>query len=100
MRMTQQFLLLLIPGFKTYPVVNRYCKCVTNQRPAYNWQVTNFTRPDKRSLIIYELLLRDFLAAHDWKTFMDTLSYLKNLGVNAIEIMPFNEFEGNDQLGL
>src|SRR6185503_18429170 len=48
----------------------------TNQ-PAYTWQVNNFTRPDKRGLIIYELLLRDFIGAHDWKTLKDTLSYLK-----------------------
>jgi hypothetical protein len=29
--------------------------------PAYTWQVPTFARPDKRGLIIYELLLRDFL---------------------------------------
>ena len=70
----------------------------TNQ-PAYTWHVQSFTRPDKRGLIIYELLLRDFLAAHDWKTLRDTLNYLKKMGVNAIEVMPFNEFEGNNSWG-
>jgi 1,4-alpha-glucan branching enzyme len=35
------------------------------------------------------------VAAHDFKTVMDSLNYLKALGVNAIELMPFNEFEGN-----
>ena len=49
--------------------------------------------------MIYELLVRDFVAAHDWKTLQDTLSYLKRLGINAIEIMPFNEFEGNESWG-
>ena len=67
--------------------------------PPYTWQVPNFSRPDKRSLIIYELLLRDFLQAHDWKTLRDTLSYFKRMGINAIEIMPFNEFEGNNSWG-
>jgi glycosidase len=67
--------------------------------PPYTWQVPNFSRPDKRGLIIYELLLRDFLQAHDWKTLRDTLSYFKKLGINAIEIMPFNEFEGNNSWG-
>jgi len=70
----------------------------TNQ-PAYTWQVPNFSRPDKRSLIIYELLLGDFLQAHDWKTLKDTLSYFKKMGINAIEIMPLNEFEGNTSWG-
>jgi len=67
--------------------------------PAYTWQVNNFTRPDKRGLIIYELLLRDFISNHDWKTLKDTLSYLKRLGVNAIELMPVGEFEGNSSWG-
>ena len=30
---------------------------------------------------------------------MDTLNYLKNLGVNAIELMPVMEFEGNESWG-
>ena len=41
------------------------------------------------------MLLRDFLAAHDWKTLNDTLNYLKKLGINTIQLMPINEFEGN-----
>lgn len=67
--------------------------------PAYNWAVPNFTRPDKRSLVIYELLLRDFTAAHDWRSLRDTIRYFKRMGVNAIEIMPFNEFDGNESWG-
>ena len=43
--------------------------------------------------------MRDFLATHDYKTLKDTLNYLKNLGVNAIEIMPVMEFEGNSSWG-
>jgi hypothetical protein len=66
---------------------------------AYSWQVANFTRPDQNKLVIYELHVRDFIAAHNYKTLKDTLSYLVNLGVNAIELMPVNEFEGNDSWG-
>ena len=65
-------------------------------KPAFSWQTTNFTRPDKRNLIIYELLVRDFIATQNFQTLKDTLSYLKRLGVNAIGLMPFNEFEGNN----
>lgn len=67
--------------------------------PAYNWAVNNFSRPDKRGLITYELLLRDFVAAHNWRTLTDTLNYLQRLGVNTIHVMPFNEFEGNISWG-
>ena len=59
------------------------------------WQTNNFTPPKQSDLIIYELLVRDFTANHDYKTLTDTLNYLSNLGVNAIELMPVNEFEGN-----
>ncbi|WP_201984778.1 DUF4961 domain-containing protein [Hymenobacter rubidus] len=70
----------------------------TNQ-PAYTWQVNNFTRPAKTDLVIYELHLRDYLARHDYQTLRDTLRYIQRLGVNCIELMPVNEFEGNDSWG-
>ncbi len=68
---------------------------------AYNWSVTeeDWERPKKENLIIYELLVRDFLESHDYKDLIDTLSYLKTLGVNAIELMPIMEFEGNESWG-
>ena len=88
------------PGLMAYPAqTSGIVSVLQTSQPAYTWQVNNFSRPDKRGLIIYELLLRDFLAAHDWKTLRDTLTYLKNMGINAIELMPFNEFEGNNSWG-
>jgi 1,4-alpha-glucan branching enzyme len=48
---------------------------------------------------IYELLMREFIAKHDFNTMLDTLNYLKTLGVNVIELMPVNEFEGNVSWG-
>ncbi|MBI1781334.1 MAG: T9SS type A sorting domain-containing protein, partial [Sphingobacteriales bacterium] len=66
---------------------------------AYNWTASGYSRPDKKNLVIYELLVRDFVAAQNYQTLTDTLNYLQNLGVNAIELMPFNEFEGNNSWG-
>ena len=43
--------------------------------------------------------LRDFIARHDYTTLIDTLDYLENLGVNAIELMPVQEFENNSSWG-
>lgn len=85
------------PNLKAYPTgkTTGIVSVLNPKQTAYSWTTTNYTRPDKRGLVIYELLLRDFVAAHDWNTLRDTLSYLRRLGVNAIEIMPFNEFEGN-----
>jgi hypothetical protein len=68
-------------------------------QPTYTWATTSFTRPDPKNLVIYELLVRDFVATHDYKTIKDTLNYFVRLGINAIELMPVNEFEGNDSWG-
>ena len=70
----------------------------TNQTP-YVFQTTNFQRPARTNLVIYELLVRDFVAKHDYQTLTDTLKYLQRLGVNAIELMPVNEFDGNESWG-
>jgi 1,4-alpha-glucan branching enzyme len=70
----------------------------TNQT-SYAWQTTTFQRPAKTNLVVYELHLRDFIARHDFQTLRDTLGYLQKLGVNCVELMPVNEFEGNDSWG-
>ena len=68
-------------------------------QPAFNWQANNYQRPKKTDLVIYELLIRDFVAAHDFQTVLDSLDYLEKLGVTAIEFMPVNEFDGNQSWG-
>ncbi|HYC29249.1 MAG TPA: alpha-amylase family glycosyl hydrolase, partial [Chitinophagaceae bacterium] len=85
------------PNLKAYPTgkTTEIVSVLQTRSAQYNWRNNSFARPDKRNLIIYELLPRDFVAAHDYKTIKDTLSYLKRLGINAIELMPVNEFEGN-----
>ncbi len=89
------------PGLKAYPtgLTTGIVSVLQTNAPGYSWAINSFTRPDKRNLVIYELLPRDFIAAHDWKTLRDTLNYLQTMGVNAIEIMPFNEFDGNESWG-
>lgn len=63
----------------------------------YTWSSgeANWVRPHPEHLIIYELLIRDFIGSRNYKDLADTLSYFKRLGVNAIELMPIMEFEGN-----
>ena len=68
-------------------------------KTAYNWTNNNFTGPDNKDLIIYELLVRDFVSTHSYQTLIDTLDYLAKLGVNAIELMPPGEFENNESWG-
>ncbi len=66
---------------------------------SYDFEVDSFIKTEKTNLVIYELLLRDFLAKHNFKTLEDTLDYFVKLGINAIELMPVNEFEGNISWG-
>jgi 1,4-alpha-glucan branching enzyme len=89
------------PNLKPYPVgkTTGYVSVIQGNPPVYHWQVTNFQRPSPKDLVIYELLVRDFVSTHSYQTLTDTLSYLERLGVNAIELMPVNEFEGNDSWG-
>lgn len=63
------------------------------------WQTTNFTKPKKTDLVIYELLIRDFDALHSFDAVKARLDYLQDLGVNAIEFMPVSEFDGNESWG-
>ena len=65
----------------------------------YKWKVTNFKAPEKSNLMIYELLLRDFTEEQCLESAMAKLDYLDELGVNAIELMPIQEFDGNNSWG-
>jgi len=91
------------PNLKPYPYAftSGILSILQTAKPQYSWTTNNFVRPDKRNLVIYELLVRDFLdSVHsNWQTLQDTLTYLKTLGINAIEVMPFNEFDGNSSWG-
>lgn len=88
------------PGLRAYPAgQSGIVSIVQTAPPAYNWTINSFNRPDKRSLVVYELLLRDFLSQPNWNVLKDTLAYLQRMGINAIELMPFNEFDGNNSWG-
>jgi 1,4-alpha-glucan branching enzyme len=89
------------PNLKTYPSgrASGIVSVLQTNQPAYNWQVNNFVRPAKEKLVIYELLVRDFTASSSFQGVIDSLGYLKSLGINCIEFMPVMEFEGNDSWG-
>ncbi|MBR5821462.1 MAG: Por secretion system protein [Alistipes sp.] len=65
----------------------------------YVWQVEDFDRPKENSLAIYELLIRDFTEQRTINAVTEKLDYLETLGINAIELMPIQEFDGNDSWG-
>ncbi len=88
------------PNIPTYPTgQNREVTVLETGQTAYNWQVTNFVKPKKEDLIIYEVLIRDFDTNRNFQTLIDKIDYFKDLNINAIELMPIMEYEGNEGWG-
>lgn len=70
----------------------------------YDWKVTDFDIPDARSMVIYEICLRDFTGTDSkpdgsFAKAMEKIDYLAELGINAVELMPVMEFNGNNSWG-
>ena len=64
-------------------------------RPEYAWKHKDFKVEDKNDLVIYEMHFRDFTKSQNIAGAMAQLDYIENLGVNAVELMPIQEFDGN-----
>ena len=64
-------------------------------RPEYSWKHSDFKVEDKNDLVIYEMLFRDFTKTKDIAGAMQQLDYIEDLGVNAVQLMPIQEFDGN-----
>ena len=90
------------PDLMKYPVQgDGYVTVIQTNKPAYQWSdaTLNFKRPNKNNLIIYELWVYDYTPERSIAGLMKRLDYIENLGVNAIELMPVTEFDGNYNWG-
>lgn len=89
------------PDLPAYPSgeTNHAVTLLRTGDPEYGWTNTNYSIPSKTDLVIYELLIRDFDELHSFDAIRDRLDYLQTLGVNAIELMPISEFDGNESWG-
>ena len=89
------------PNLKPYPdgKTDHVVSVFQIEEDEYQWQIEDFERPEPKDLIVYELLIRDFTEDRNLNGVIEHFDYLKNLGVNAIELMPVNEFEGNISWG-
>lgn len=90
------------PNLKSYPSETRFPVSVvqTVDPNPYQWASTgSYKKPRSEELVIYELLIRDFDSQHTYQSVIERLAYLQSLGVNAIELMPIMEFEGNESWG-
>lgn len=91
----------IFPNLKAYPEGKTEGLVATLQtaKPAYSWEVPSFAMPSKENMVIYELLLRDFTKEKSLEAAISKLDYLKNLGITAVELMPIQEFDGNNSWG-
>ena len=92
------------PDLLDYPTgkgANGYVTVIQPGKPKYEWSeaTLNFKRPNKNNLVIYELWIYDYTEGRSLKGLMKRLDYIQNLGVNAIELMPICEFDGNYNWG-
>ncbi len=91
------------PNIMPYPekADGSYVTVIQTNKPEYKWSdaTLNFKRPNKNNLIIYELWVYDFTPERSYRGLIDRLDYIENLGVNAIELLPICEFDGNYNWG-
>ncbi|MDE6008161.1 MAG: hypothetical protein K2G90_03030 [Muribaculaceae bacterium] len=99
----------IYPELPAYPYdkVTDVCLAVFQDNLGeYEWKVKDFKGASKDNLVIYELLFRDFtgtegkaLGDGTVRKAIEKIPYLKWLGVNAVELLPINEFNGNISWG-
>lgn len=66
----------------------------------YEWQHDDVPLPPNHELVIYEMHLGDFCGGGgSFTKVIEKLDYLADLGINAIELMPVNEFPGHHSWG-
>jgi 1,4-alpha-glucan branching enzyme len=72
----------------------------------YVWQYDDTPLPDNNELVIYEMHISDFTGGEldqykkgKYIDAIEKLDYLSELGINAIELMPVNEYPGDYSWG-
>ena len=92
------------PDLLDYPTgkgADGYVTVIQPGKPQFQWSdaTLNFKRPNKNNLVIYELWIYDYTEGRSLKGLSKRLDYIQNLGVNAVELMPICEFDGNYNWG-
>ena len=91
------------PTLMPYPskADGSFVTVIQTAKDAFQWSdaTLNFQRPNKNNLVIYELWVYDYSGARNLHGLSERLDYLQQLGVNAIELMPMCEFDGNYNWG-
>jgi 1,4-alpha-glucan branching enzyme len=65
----------------------------------FAWTANDYQRPGLDELVIYELYIEDFAPGEGFAGIIDRLDYIADLGVNAIEPMPWHPWPGDESWG-
>ena len=78
------------PGLIPFPQgkTEHHVSVFQTARVPFTFTHPDFMPPPVEELVIYEVLIRDFLHNNTYQQLRDSLNYLKRLGINAIHIMP------------
>ena len=101
----------LTNGNQTFDRMDPYARQVTNSAgssvvhdPAFDWGDDNFQMPAWNELVLYELHVGTFNApgpdqVGTFASVAEKLPYLRDLGINCIELLPATEFPGSRSWG-
>jgi len=107
------------PGFKRDPFARELgtspafpdCDCLIRDPDRYAWHDARFLPPDFRDLILYQLHIGTFYGVDDqgrdtreartskFLDLLDKIEYLRDLGVNAIQPLPIQEYPSESSMG-
>jgi 1,4-alpha-glucan branching enzyme len=79
-------------------VVSVSGNCIIYNTTNFNWAGDNFTAPGLSNTVIYEMCIGSFNDPYapsspgTFYTATNTLPYLQQLGITAVEVMPINQF--------
>ena len=86
------------PDLMPYPAKgDGYVTVIQTAKPKFQWSeaTLNFKRPDKNNLVIYEAWIYDHTVERTIEGMTNRMYYYEDMGINAIELMPVQEFDGN-----
>ncbi|CAG4998794.1 1,4-alpha-glucan branching enzyme GlgB [Dyadobacter sp. CECT 9275] len=85
-------------------MTNSAGNCIVYNHNSFDWQETGYTIPAWNEIIVYEMHVGTFNVTKEndpgtFYTAIERLPYLKEMGFNAVELMPCSEFPGSRSWG-
>ncbi len=65
----------------------------------FEWTAVDYERPSLEELVIYEFYIHDLCPGEGFAGVIERLDYIRDLGFNAIEPLPFHPWPGEESWG-